>query len=55
VIDFCSVKKDTLEYEKHSPEFFNSPKRNYDRDGYVQFENMEERFKNEFYTVLRTF
>jgi hypothetical protein len=28
--------------------------RKYHKDGFIQFEDHEERFKNEFYTIIRT-
>ena len=54
VIDFGGVTKDSWQYSVCSPAFFNSPNRNYDLNGFVVFNNMEDRFKNEVYSVIRT-
>ncbi len=54
VIDFGGVTKDSLEYSVCSKVFFNSPKRDYNSNGFVVFNNMIDRFKNEFYSVIRT-
>jgi hypothetical protein len=54
IIDFGSVRKNDFNYESCTGSFFKSPLRNYDAHGDVEFKDMEERFKNEFYTVIRT-
>ncbi len=38
----------------YTPEYFNNPLREYDGEGRIVIRSEDERFKNEFYTVIRT-
>ncbi len=50
-----SINKDQLSYNKCTANYFNSPLRDYDENGFVRFNCLRERFNNQFYSILRIF
>jgi hypothetical protein len=55
VIDFGALSKNELAVRACTAEYYYSPLRTYDStSGRIVFKSMEERYKTEFYSVLRT-
>ncbi len=52
-MDLSSLSKE--QYNIFTPAFFNNPIRDYDENGFIKFNSTDEKFKNEFYTIIRTF
>jgi hypothetical protein len=48
------LTKNSLSTKGFTPNYFLNPIRKYDNEGKIAFKNMEERFKNEFFTIVRT-
>jgi serine/threonine protein kinase len=54
IIDFGAASQKIDICISFNPDFFDSLTTNYDQDGNAIFNNAIDRFKNEFYTVIRT-
>jgi serine/threonine protein kinase len=54
IIDFGELTRNSLSTKGYTPNYFLNPMRQYNDQGKIVFENMEERFKNEFFTIVRT-
>ncbi len=54
VIDFGVLSKNQLKTVGYTPNYFLNPRCQYDETGEIVFKDMEDRFKNEFFTVART-
>lgn len=46
--------RNSTDYELHTPMYFYNPEFASDGEGKTVFQNLTERLKNEFYTVIRT-
>jgi hypothetical protein len=53
IIYFATATNDKLQCKKCTPNYFNSPLRDYDENGFVRFNCLRERFNNNFYSILR--
>ncbi len=54
VIDFSKLSKDELVQNTFTPNYFLNPMREYDSKNRIIFKNLEDRLKNEFFTIVRT-
>ncbi len=54
VIDFSHLSKDELVQNTFKPDYFFNPMREYDSKNSMVFKNIEDRLKNEFFTIVRT-
>jgi hypothetical protein len=54
VIDFGELSRDQLVQNTFTPNYFLNPMREYDSQNSRVFKNIEDKFKNEFFTILRT-
>jgi hypothetical protein len=54
VIDFSELSRDELFQNTFTPNYFLNPMREYDSKNNMIFKNIEERLKNEFFTIVRT-
>jgi serine/threonine protein kinase len=54
VIDFGELSRDQLVQNTFTPNYFVNPMREYDSQNSLIFKNIEERLKNEFFTIVRT-
>jgi hypothetical protein len=55
VIDFDEISRDDeLVQNTFTPNYFLNPMREYDSKNSMIFKNMEDRLKNEFFTIVRT-
>ncbi len=54
VIDYGELSRDKLERNTFTPNYFLNPMREYDPQNSMIFQNIEDRLKNEFFTIMRT-
>jgi serine/threonine protein kinase len=54
VIDFGELTRDKFTPKGYTPNYFLNPMRQYDNQGRIVLENMNEIFKNEFFTIVRS-
>ncbi len=55
IIDFGELTKNQLLTKGYTANYFLNPMRKYEEEeAKIVFKNMEERFKNEFFTIMRT-
>ncbi len=54
VIDFGEIARDELVQNTSTPNYFLNPMREYDSKNSMIFKNIEDRLKNEFFTIVRT-
>jgi serine/threonine protein kinase len=54
VVDFDDLSRDQLLQNTFTPDYFLNPMRKYDSQNSLIFQNIEERLKNEFFTIVRT-
>ncbi len=54
VINFSEPSRDELVQNTFTPNYFLNPMREYDSKNSLIFRNIEDRFKNEFFTIVRT-
>ncbi len=54
VIDFGELSRNQLAQNTFTPNYFLNPMRKYDSQNSLIFNNIEERLKNEFFTIVRT-
>jgi hypothetical protein len=54
VIDFGELSRDELVQNTFAPNYFLNPMREYDSKNSMVFRNIEDRLKNEFFTIVRT-
>ncbi len=54
VINFGELSRDELVQNKFTSNYFVNPMREYDSNNSIIFRNIEDRFKNEFFTIVRT-
>ncbi len=55
VIDFSEISRDDeLVHNTFTPNYFLNPMREYDSQNSMVFKNIEDRLKNEFFTIVRT-
>jgi hypothetical protein len=54
VIHFGELSRDELEQNIFTPNYFLNPMREYDSKNSMVFKNIEDRLKNEFFTIVRT-
>jgi hypothetical protein len=54
VIDFGETSTDELAQNTFTPNYFLNPMREYDAQNSIVFKNIEDRLKNEFFTIVRT-
>jgi hypothetical protein len=54
VIDFGEVSRDELVQNTSTRNYFLNSMREYDSQNNIIFKNIEDRFKNEFFTIVRT-
>jgi hypothetical protein len=54
VIDFSQLTRDELVQYASTPNYFLNPMREYDSKNSMIFNNIEDRLKNEFFTIVRT-
>jgi hypothetical protein len=54
VIDFGELTKNQLTPKGYTMNYFLNPMREYDTENTIVFRSMEERLKNEFFTIIRT-
>ncbi len=54
VIDFSQLTRDELVQNAFIPNYFINPMREYDSKNSLIFKNIEDRLKNEFFTIVRT-
>ncbi len=54
VIDFGELTKNQLTPKGYTVHYFLNPMREYNAENKIIFNNMQERYKNEFFTILRT-
>jgi hypothetical protein len=53
VIDFGELSRDELIQNTFMPDYFLNPMREYDSKNCLIFQNIEDRIKNEFFTIVR--
>ncbi len=53
-IDFGEISRDQLVQNTCTPNYFLNPMREYDSQNSLIFQNLEDRLKNEFFTIVRT-
>jgi hypothetical protein len=54
VIDFGEFSRDQPAQNTPTPDYFLNPMREYDSKNFITFQNIEDRLKNEFFTIVRT-
>jgi hypothetical protein len=54
VINFSVPLRDELIQNTFTPDYFLNPMREYDSKNSLVFKNIEDRLKNEFFTIMRT-
>jgi hypothetical protein len=54
VINFGELSRDELVQNTFTPNYFFNPMREYDSKNSMIFNNIEDRLKNEFFTIVRT-
>jgi serine/threonine protein kinase len=54
VIDFGEISRDELVQNTYTPNYLLNPMREYDSNNNIIFKNIEDRLKNEFFTIVRT-
>jgi serine/threonine protein kinase len=54
VIDFGELSRDELVQNTFAPNYFLNPMKEYDSKNNMVFKNIEDRLKNEFFTIVRT-
>jgi hypothetical protein len=54
VVDFGELSRDELVQNTFNPNYFLNPMREYDSKNSLIFKNIQERLKNEFFTIVRT-
>jgi hypothetical protein len=54
VIDFSELSRDELVQNTFTANYFLNPLREYDSKNVMIFKNLEDRLKNEFFTIVRT-
>jgi hypothetical protein len=54
VTDFGELLRDQLVQNTFTPNYFLNPFREYDSKNSLTFKNIEDRLKNEFFTIVRT-
>jgi hypothetical protein len=54
MIDFGELTKDQLVPKGYTNNYFLNPMREYNAENKIVFKDMQERFKNEFFTITRT-
>jgi hypothetical protein len=54
VINFVELSRDQLVQNTFTPNYFLNPMREYDSKNSMIFQNIEDRLKNEFFTIVRT-
>jgi hypothetical protein len=54
IIDFSEFSRDQLVQNTFTPNYFLNPMREYDAQNSMLFKNIEDRLKNEFFTIVRT-
>jgi hypothetical protein len=54
VVDFSELSRDELVQDAFTPNYFLNPMREYDSKNSLIFQNIEDRLKNEFFTIVRT-
>ncbi len=54
VINFSELSRDELVQNTFTPDYFLNPMREYDSQNNMIFQNIEDRLKNEFFTIVRT-
>ncbi len=54
VIDFGELSRDELVQNTFTPNYFLNPMREYDSKNSMIFQNIEDRLKNKFFTIVRT-
>ncbi len=54
IINFGELSRDQLVQNTFTPNYFLNPMRKYDSQNSLIFNNIEERLKNEFFTIVRT-
>ncbi len=54
VIGFGELSRDQLVQSTFTPNYFLNPMREYDSQNSMIFQNIEDRLKNEFFTIVRT-
>ncbi len=54
VINLSELSRDQLAQNTFTPNYFLNPMREYDSKNSMAFENIEDRLKNEFFTIVRT-
>ncbi len=54
VIDFGELWRDELVQNTFTPNYFLNPMKEYDSKNNMVFKNIEDRLKNEFFTIVRT-
>jgi hypothetical protein len=54
VIEFSELSRDQLVQNTFTPNYFSNPMREYDSKNRIIFKNLEDRLKNEFFTIVRT-
>ncbi len=54
LINFSELSRDQLVQNTFTPDYFLNPMREYDSKNSMIFQNIEDRLKNEFFTIVRT-
>jgi hypothetical protein len=54
VINFGELSRDELVQNTFTPDYFLNPMREYDSQNTIIFQNIEDRLKKEFFTIVRT-
>jgi hypothetical protein len=54
VVDFTELSRDELVQNAFTPNYFLNPMRDYNSQNNLIFRNIEDRLKNEFFTIVRT-
>jgi hypothetical protein len=54
VIDFSELSRDQIDQNTFTPNCFLNPMREYDSKNNIVFNKIEDRLKNEFFTIVRT-
>jgi hypothetical protein len=54
VVDFGELSRDEILQNAFTPDYFLNPMREYDSKNNLIFQNIEDRLKNEFFTIVRT-
>jgi hypothetical protein len=54
IINFSEISRDQHVENTFTPNYFLNPMREYDSKNNIIFKNIEDRLKNEFFTIMRT-